>query len=124
MSVCVRGSHDRKVCAPGDAAMQGPTLQHASEVVSCRRLFIRMHEGQEGLANQRVSLFSEVSLEHRVQIDKTEVGREQCPVCRKEIRSEFEVVRGEYDGMGSAIDVRSPGDETEGLTATSLADSR
>lgn len=67
--------------------MKSPTLQHASEILFGGLLLIRVDEIYEGLANEEVGLFSEVALQHRVEIQKVEVCGQECPVYRgKEVK--------------------------------------
>ena len=67
--------------------MKSPTLQYASQILFGGLLLIRVDEVYEGLANEEVSLFSEVALQHRVEIQKVEVCGQECPVYRgKEVK--------------------------------------
>jgi hypothetical protein len=67
--------------------MESPTFQHASQVLFGGLLLIRVDEIYEGLANEEVGLFSEVALQHRVEVQKVEVRGQECPVYRgKEVK--------------------------------------
>ena len=67
--------------------MKGPTLQYASQILFGGLLLIRVDEIYEGLANEEVGLFSEVALQHRVEVQKVEVRGQECPVYRgKEVK--------------------------------------
>jgi hypothetical protein len=67
--------------------MESPTFQYASQVLFGGLLLIRVDEIYKGLANEEVSLFSEVALQHRVEIQKVEVRGQECPVYRgKEVK--------------------------------------
>jgi hypothetical protein len=52
-------------------------------------LLVGVDKIDKGLADEEVSLLSEVALQHRVEIQKVEVGGQECPVYRgKEVRTE------------------------------------
>lgn len=40
--------------------MHGPAVEHIAEVLFCRRLFLRVDEVEEGLADEETSLLVEV----------------------------------------------------------------
>jgi hypothetical protein len=67
--------------------MEGPTFQYASQILFGRLLLIGMDKIYKSLADEEVSLFSEVALQHRVEIQEVEVGGQECPVYRgKEVK--------------------------------------
>lgn len=74
-------------CLPCYAPMESPTFQHTSQVLFGRLLLIRVDKIYECLADEKFSLFSEVVLQHGVEIQKVEVGGQECPVYRgKEVK--------------------------------------
>jgi hypothetical protein len=67
--------------------MESPTFQYASQILFGGLLLIRVDKIYEGLADEEVSLFGEVALQHRVKIQKVEVCGQECPVYRgKEVK--------------------------------------
>jgi len=67
--------------------MKSPTFQYASQILFGGLLFVRVDKIYEGLADEEVSLFGEVALQHRVEIQKVEVRGQECPVYRgKEVK--------------------------------------
>jgi hypothetical protein len=67
--------------------MESPTFQYASQILFGGLLLIRVDKIYEGLADEEVSLFGEVALQHRVEIQKVEVCGQECPVYRgKEVK--------------------------------------
>ena len=67
--------------------MESPTFQYASQVLFGRLLLIGVDEIYKSLANEKVSLFGEMALQHRVEVQKVEVRGQECPVYRgKEVK--------------------------------------
>ena len=67
--------------------MEGPTFQYASEILFGGFLLIGVDEIYKGLADEELSLFCEMALQHRVEIQKVEVRGQECPVYRgKEVK--------------------------------------
>ena len=59
-----------RVCVPGDAPMQCPTLQHTPQVNLCGGLFVRVDICEERLANEQLCLFSQVMGKIGIEIDE------------------------------------------------------
>ena len=52
-----------------------------------RLLLVGMDEIYKGLADEKVCLLSKVALQHRVEVQKIEVGGQECPIYRgKEVK--------------------------------------
>ena len=62
--------------------MKSPTFQYTPQILFGGLLLIRVDKIYKGLADEKVSLFSEVALQHGVEIQKVEVCGQECPVYR------------------------------------------
>ncbi len=60
--------------------MQCPTIQHRSEILLRRLLFLGMDVCQKGLAHEEVGLFTQMAGEDRVEVDKVQLRGEERPV--------------------------------------------
>jgi len=73
--------------SPRYAPMESPAFQYASQILFGGILFIWVDEIYEGLADEELSLFSKVALQHRIEVQKVEVRGQECPVYRgKEVK--------------------------------------
>lgn len=61
--------------------MQCAALQNTAQVKLRGCLLVRVHEIQQRLAHQRLSLVLQMMREHGVEVQEVQVGREQAPVC-------------------------------------------
>jgi hypothetical protein len=66
---------------PSDAAVERFAFENTAKILLCRRTLVRMNKVKEGLPDEQAGLGLQVALEDRVQIDKVQPGRQECPVC-------------------------------------------
>jgi hypothetical protein len=60
--------------------MESTAFEDAAKVKLSRGLLVWMDEGEQRLSDKNLCLGVEMIGENRVDIDKLEVGREECPV--------------------------------------------
>ena len=66
--------------------MKRPALQHTAQILLRGLLFVGVDEGEERFSDKEVGLLLEVAGEDGVQVDETEVGIEEGPVCNAQRR--------------------------------------